>query len=373
MSTLTRFDPPGFLNDFNDAQRGEWSKYIFDQFEKARNAEDRSLRHHGPRLRFFNPLSSPPDADSKVLKITWTAFPRIVTLDSVSDLGRWRRADSSRDRQDEYCEWSVSRERSTGKILRVTFTTEGPEYWDTLAFENMDKILSLYQEHVSSAVRMQDLFPSGPKSYNSRNIWNSTTSEGAMHLIQNNNTLKAEIELAAAASIVRTRGGVLLTNEQELIACGKYGQANRHSDPRIGSLVNEIARQKADVTLANPVGVYIDKLSVSGWVTPDNSNPLSYWKITRGTQDYAVRAVFEVPPGQGFTVGDIRINGQVIDFGAQIADYITIKLVAVATRFGQRDVSAFPGCVEEIGISGVAPGATSVATILDKSRSGFHR
>ena len=38
-----------------------------------------------------------------------------------------------------------------------------------------------------------------------------------MHLIQQNNTLGAEIELAAAATIVREVGGQLVTDSQTLI------------------------------------------------------------------------------------------------------------------------------------------------------------
>jgi hypothetical protein len=39
-----------------------------------------------------------------------------------------------------------------------------------------------------------------------RNTWNNSIANGAMHLIQRNNTLTAEIGLAAGASLVwRTR------------------------------------------------------------------------------------------------------------------------------------------------------------------------
>ena len=120
-----------------------------------------------------------------------------------------------------------------------------------------------------------------------------------MHLIQRSNTLGAEIELAAAATLVRRRDGTPITEAQELIACGQYGEPQRHSDPHIGALVNELARAKADVTLANPVGLYIAGLSVAGWVTPDGSNPADYWTVTRGTKEKALRAVYEVPAGQG--------------------------------------------------------------------------
>ena len=120
-----------------------------------------------------------------------------------------------------------------------------------------------------------------------------------MHLIQPNNTLGAEIELAGAATIVRRRNGVVLTETQELIDVRPVRAPERHSDPHIGAMVNELARLKADITLTNPIGLYIAGLSVAGWQTPDNSDPLSYWTITRGTKEKALRAVYEVPAVQG--------------------------------------------------------------------------
>jgi hypothetical protein len=81
-----------------------------------------------------------------------------------------------------------------------------------------------------------------------------------------------------------------------------------------------------DVTLANPVGLYFDGLLTGGWETTDGSDPKSYWCCLRGTEEKPVRAVYEVPADRGFVVGDITINGRRIDFGAQIADFITTRL-----------------------------------------------
>jgi hypothetical protein len=267
-----------------------------------------------------------------------------VRIQSVSDRQRLRSADSSRDAQDEYCEWSVTRDPHTEKIVRVTFTSEGPEYWGFLASSDPDKVVQLYRQHVSPEVKADHIFQRG--AYIPRNRWNNSTANGAMHLIQRNNTLGAEIELAAAATIVRTIGGRTLDAEQELISCGQYGQPERNSDPHIGAVVNELARAKHDITLANPVGLCIAGLSVAGWQTPDGSPASDYWMITRGTPEKALRAVYEVPAGKGFTVGDITINSRNIEFGSQIADFITIKLTGLATRLGKSNVAPFTGCVQ---------------------------
>src|SRR5439155_10203392 len=145
----------------------------------------------------------------------------------------------------------------------------------------------------------------------------------------------------AAGTIVRIRNGQTLTTEQELIACSKYGNADRNSDPHIGAEVNALARAKHDITLANPVGLYIAGLSVLGWQTPDGSSASDYWKVMRGTTTKALRAVFEVPSNKNFVVGDIKINGKAIEFGAQIVDFITIKLTGLATRLGLSQVKPF--------------------------------
>jgi len=352
------FDPPGFLTDLNEEGAARWHQWISDQFDKVRSTDgtEEGLANYGPRLQFFNPATAAASPDAISKDITWPAFPRIVELQSTGDKQRWRTADGSRDVQDEYCEWSVTRDPTTDKITKITFTSEGPEYWQFLAAVDPQKVVSLYKQHVSPQVKEADLFRNG--RYIVRNRWNNSTTAGAMHLIQQNNTLGAEIELAAAATIVREVGGQLVTDSQTLINCGAYGQAERHSDPNIGAAVNELARKKADITLANPVGLYIAGLSVAGWATPDGSNPLDYWSIVRGTNEKTLRAVLEVPQTKPFVVGDISIAGRRIEFGAQVADFITIKLTGVATRIGQSTVRPLTACV-----TSAAPGLEAVAAM----------
>jgi hypothetical protein len=341
--TLMKFDPPGFLGDFNEQQKAAWSDFLSEQFDQAILGRPDQLEFDGPREQFFNPVKKDHGSDANEVDITWVAFPRNVEVTSVSDKQRWRRADSSRDLQDEYCEWSVDRDPETDKITRVTFTCEGPEYWSFLANTTPDVALALYRQFVSPDVKEEDLFLANGR-YNARNKWNATTVNGAMHLIQPNNTLTAEIELAAGSSVTRVVGGKILTGEEELIRCGQYGGVDRHSDPHIGALVNSLTRQKADVTLANPVGLYFADLSVAGWKTPDDSDPKNYWKYFRGTEDKPVRAVYEVPKERGFVVGDITIQGRTIDFAAQMADFINMKLTGTGTRFGKSTVKPMTGC-----------------------------
>jgi hypothetical protein len=108
-----------------------------------------------------------------------------------------------------------------------------------------------------------------------------------------------------------------------------------NSDPLIVGDVNTLARAHADITLDDPVGLYIDSLQTTGWVTKDGSDPADYWQITRGTEDHALRAAYEVPEERGFTVSDVKINGVPITSPSQIAESIQVKAVGLAHRIGQ--------------------------------------
>ena len=68
----------------------------------------------------------------------------------------------------------------------------------------------------------------------------------------------------------------------------------------------------------------------TGWTRPDGSPVGSYWKVVRGTPGAALRVTYEVPPEEGFVVGDIRIGGRRIEFGGQIAEHVTMAAHAVA-------------------------------------------
>lgn len=366
---LEKFDPPGFLDDFNDEQKDAWSRWISSQLDEGVRGRPEEFDFDGPREQFYNPTRVEIAPDEQSVDITWTGFPRNVQITSVSDRQRWRKADASRDVQDEYCEWSVERDPKSDKVTRVTFTCEGPEYWRFLAETTPEVVLDLYQRFVDQRVKMEDLFlPNG--RYNLRNRWNNSTVEGAMHLIQRNNTLSAEIELAAGSSVVRVIDDRTLTGAQELIRCGLYGGRERHSDPHIGAMVNSLTRQRADVTLANPVGLYFGDLSTESWETPDGSDPGSYWTYVRGAEDKPVRAVYKVPDEIGFVVGDTTIGGQPIEFGAQIADFISIKLTGVGTRFGKSAVAPMTGCrvPKAAAVAAVTPLPLSVSSTLEPAR-----
>jgi hypothetical protein len=203
-----------------------------------------------------------------------------------------------------------------------------------------------------------DLF-TATGAYNPLNKWN--TGNGAMHLIQQNNTLGAEINIAAFATIKRKHpDGSVITDADELIRCAGFGQPGRASDPHIGDIVNGLARQGYSITIKNPIGLYIKSIDLTGFSKPDGS-PITpkYFKITRGSMGQGLRGVFKVPAGEksgghSFTVSDITIGGVKIAFGGQIAKRISIKLTGVAVEKGRINNPSF-GCGQAVRQEVVAP------------------
>ena len=78
---------------------------------------------------------------------------------------------------------------------------------------------------------------------------------------------------------------------------GVYG-ANMDSTAEQDSIMGA-----QDVTLADPVALYIDSFTPVGFVTPDNADAKQFWKVTRGAPGFAVRAEFEVPASKNYLVG----------------------------------------------------------------------
>jgi hypothetical protein len=378
---VNRIDPPGFLDDLSDADKDRWSRIVSGWLDEARQGNPNE--NDGPRAQFFNPLTNPPANDAQVATISWNAFPRQVKSDALSDKQRWRRADSDRNLQDEYCEWSVTRDPVTQKITRVTFTCEGPEYWSALAHGypdglelprghpaakgSFDTVVQLYRRYVSPDVKPADL-KDGRGHYDPLNKWN--TSAGAMHLTHPSNNLMAEVFLAADATVLRQRGdGPVLDDDAELIRCALYGEETRASDPTIGGAVNSLARAGALVGLRNPVGLYIDSIDTTGWSKPDGTPVDDYWKVLRPEGDASagiVRARYEVPASEGFVVSDIKIAGEPIEFAGQIAEHITMKLTGVAAEVGGHRADPV-GCVDDRGADQVDPVGAEDARIARRS------
>lgn len=330
MAVLERFTVPGGVSDSMSSDLPKaWHELV--------TATLRDQTADFPQL--YDPTQEDTPADALLHRPAWHAFPASLNRRTASSGERNALSDADRDNQDEYCEWSV--ERSGDDIVKVTFTTEVREYYSTLATEDPDALLNLYRRFVSTDVQLDDLFAGG--QYDPNNAWNSRTDGPIMHLCQANNNLVAAIVLAAHATVLRERDGVPITNQQDLVACGKLGNPFRNSDPQIAAAINGLAATGAKLTLEDPVGLYIDRLEMAGMQFPEGVDPGECWVIERGAPGQAVRARFELPSESG-SVSDVRIGGTPIRSGAQLADRISIRLGARSHSPGSFQ-SRVAGCV----------------------------
>jgi hypothetical protein len=373
----TKFDPPAHMQDFGRVPglTDQWSDAVSHWFNATLKAE--ASRYRGskidPYIQYFNPLKEHPQGPLVEQPITWNAFPKEL----LHQFGRERALAEAEylwplswysnyppsgvatsttgvlDRtfyrpHNEYCEWRVLHDPSTGKIKKVVFVSEPPEFYRALwggwvegfRFDGDPmQVLALYREFVSPEVQLKDLVTpetinvggvlATKGDYNPYNKWNTT--HGIMHLCSPPNTLSAEIQLGGDASIIYTDDHNRTLVEPDVLICSTgLGGPDRNSDPTIGGTVNALARLGARTTLTNPVGLYMDHIDLAGWNVPDGGSVTDLVKVVRGTVDLIERLEIEVPVERGFTLSEVTIGDQPIRFGGQIAECITVKLVAAA-------------------------------------------
>jgi hypothetical protein len=274
--------------------------------------------HLGPGGQFYNPHRTNVNILAEH-SLAWMGFPRnpiVANRDNRAQAFQQVDTVANRGLQEEYCEWHVTRNRA-GKITKVVFVTESPEYWDTLWAADPARVLALYRALVSPAVVAADLTAGG--GYNHFNRWNTT--DGIVHLIQVINTLSAAIG-EAKTSIFTSSG--FRDNYEEI------GLPATNVDPRLQLDVRVLGRTGLMVSLREPIGLYIAGYNDDGWTKPNGSPVGDYWRITRGRPGQILRLEYEVPAGAGFVVGDIRIGGRRIEWGGQIAEHITCTIAGVA-------------------------------------------
>ena len=308
MAKLARFNTPANLPDQHP---NPWNTRVKNILADYLN---------GSLPNFYDPTKTNTPANTPDPMVSWVAFP--ASLRTGTPASRLERADTDRSVQDEYCEWTVQR-NSARKITRVTFTTELPEYWEHLFETAPQRVLQLYRKLVDPSVQLADLRSANGK-YRRANAWNTSRPGRLAHLMQQNNTLSAAIDLVARATVLRKRNGQLVTGQQELVRCSELGNPFRHSDPQIASAVNSAVSQGATIAFADPVGLYLGRPLTAGMVTPDAADAAKFWKIERGDPEHTVRARFEVPPNRGYVVGDIEINGRPLQHGGQIAQRVQV-------------------------------------------------
>jgi hypothetical protein len=358
MAKIAQFSAPGNLKDFGADMAAGWSRRTSDQLDK----EIAALVHLNPGIQpqFYNP--SKLDVAGTPAPISWPAFPQIIEIKYADDTEKMLQQGELRDNQDEYLEWAVVTENN--KITKVMFTCEGPEYWRFIATRDKNLLVKLYSDIAGQAVPPTDLYTSGG-AYVPRNRWNSRY---AVHLVQDNNTLDAEINIAASATVLRRHdGNDPVTDADELINCSGFGQAERHSDPHIGDVVNQKARQGCSITLQDPIALYLESLPHptddlgirkpgGGVVGPE------YWTLVRGDQNEILRAVFAAPAGQP-AVGDLEIGGEKIRYGGQIVRAgLRVKLTGVVGKPGVFHNHSYPCPGQQFAFAAAAAAGVVRAT-----------
>jgi hypothetical protein len=318
MALLDHFNAPANLDEASADTLAGWSARVSSLMNEAKT----------PELgQFFNPMETEGDPNSLVEHpVTWTAFPATLIQTGGPETARWEKADSSRDFQDEYCEWAVR--KSGDEIERVTFTTETPEYFQQLLETDEELLLDLYEELTGSRPEVGDISQDG--KLDPENSFNRGENGSIAHLSQGSNNLFAAIALVAQATVLRERDGELVTDQSALIECGQLGEPRRNSDPQIAGAVNELAAEGNELSLADPAGLYIDEFITGGLSTPDGADASEFWKVTRGNEGHALRATFEVPPDKGYSVSDIKVSGRAIATGAQLADKVRVRVAALS-------------------------------------------
>lgn len=392
------FRPLGDIDDFD--RRPLIKQALYDGWDASMN-DQLSVYSGSPDFpQFFNQKNAPNDPVNERM-ITWNAFPlslekwyntgsdptgkqkaleaaeslfpftEILFVSNGRVVGRPRRLLYREDlaledvdgrkiklhqrQQDEYCEWFVDRDMNQ-RITRITYTSEGPEYWNFMATQDITLVGDLYREHVNLAVKDDDLIwqkdimaaafdaqtrqfigrirhPSFVKgAYNPFNEWNTT--KGVMHLIQPNNTLFAEIDLAAGATVRRRTFSLPSTpiNPSELTACAGFGDVNRSSDPNIGTGVYRLALSGLSVSLKNPIGLYIKEVSLNGLKGPDGQildDRITHTRQSPG-KEVILRSEIKLKPSDQFTLDQCQIDGENIRYGGQIAKKITMGLFGIA-------------------------------------------
>lgn len=306
---LVRFAAPGFVDDApaDSDFPARWHALVSGLIRESTEVSGRGA--------YVNPALRPARSDHE-RALTWTGLSRPLLMQHRDDRRAAYAAAESRDVQIEYLEWHV--ERTDGKISRVTFTTETPEYWKLLAARHPDAVLALYQRHVSPAVTRSHLFPRGA-AYDPKNRWNTT--DGIMHFIMPINSMRDLL-------------GVSQEHEPSQHAVDGYDalpySRATGADARINFDIWAMSRQGLHVATANPPGLYMIGWDDSGWTAPDGSPVGDYWTVERGAKGAALRVRYEVPAGAGFQVGDILIGGRPIEFGGQIAEHIAMSAHVVS-------------------------------------------
>ncbi|AXG68606.1 hypothetical protein KORDIASMS9_00821 [Kordia sp. SMS9] len=288
---------------------------------------------------------------------------------------------------DEYCEMGIKR-NTAKKITRLHFTCENPEYYWTMWKIDPNKVLEIYQTTLNNTnIQLEDLYLTDAQgnavidrttqlpAYNPINKWNSGTemlanSGGAMHLTSPPNELSAEIVLAGGGAVLRSYNVEENADANTLICCSKYGRRFRHSDPHIGQNVYQAVQEGLEVTLLNPVGLYLQEPLYQYFELPANAPKdakiQDCFKFVRGEvqnkpnqmaypNNMILHMIMEVPESwdDSITLEDFKVFGKKITYGSQVMETIKVQLAAAGKPASVTTKAKELDCTSDNGIVGV--------------------
>ena len=252
--------------------------------------------------------------------VPWSAFPKSRIGFTAAQI------DANRaPLQDEYTEWRTEKD-GNGRVTRVTFTTEFPEYFESLAAISSDAVIAaVRQQDPSASPTVRELFGfnnvnnfsprARREAFSDRwttNPWNDG-SKGIMGLIQTNNSLGALFTLVHDCAVPQPG-----TNANQI--CGALACVpERNSDPKVCTTVQTVVRSNQAITLADAPGIEIFQLDPGGeWEldgdTIDINQRSDLWSITRNGR----RATLNVPSG-------LLLDGDPIESGTQVSRHLFVR------------------------------------------------
>ena len=230
-------------------RRRRRKRWHFSRSSKRRPSSATSSRRRGSNGA---PMSQTCSAASHVTSASSStrrrATPRQMPAPSVVSPGRRRRTSSVADACQPAGSLADRRPRPlrAGRVLRVERPEDQrrrshgsrsrpscPSTTGSSRDARPDRLLAIYHDLVSPAVKPEDLIVNG--TYQASNRWNppSPSRGRIVHLVQENNSLGAAVSLAAEATVQRERNGVPVTSKEDLAGCSvwgiRFGTATRRS------------------------------------------------------------------------------------------------------------------------------------------------
>ena len=220
-------------------------------------------------------------------------------------LARTARRRSSTSNGTSRARWRRSR--------RSTFISETPEYWKALARTDRGRAARALPRARGPDRRGGRLFPGGGE-YEPRNRWNTT--DGIVHFIMTINSME---DLLGVSQERRKPPRPRLTASTP----SPTAQDRRRRPSQRRPLVDVPQGLLGRPPPIRPASYMID-WDDTGLEKPDGTPVDDYWRWCGAPAARRCGSQYEVPDGEGFAVGDIRIGGRPITTGGQLAEHITV-------------------------------------------------